>query len=114
MVLRLLMHSENWLHNEAEVAQYSQQFAVAECLASGCEACPPGRLLEQRVGGKRLKEAGLLIVAVAVDHAMHTTERAGAVNRIQRSIDARVLPWWHLVLHAGGDRKSTRLNSSHR
>src|SRR5713101_4264609 len=68
------VHGENRLHNESEAPQHAKQFVVTEGLACGGEANAFGRLLEQRVRGERLKERGLLIVAVAVDHAMCPAE----------------------------------------
>src|SRR5437660_10970379 len=68
------VHGENRLHNETEAPQHAKQFAVAKGLASRCEANAFGRLLEQRVRGERLKKRGLLVVAVAVDHAMCPTQ----------------------------------------
>src|SRR5713101_8516142 len=77
------VHGENRLHNETEAPQHAKQFAVAEGLASRGEARAPGRLLEQRVRGERLKERGLLVVAVAVDHAVYPAEGSRGVDRIQ-------------------------------
>src|SRR6266566_5305463 len=94
------VHGENRLHNEPEAPQHAKQFVVTEGLASRGEANAFGRLLEQRVRGERLKERGLLIVAVAVDHAMCATEGSRGVDRIQGSVDPWVLPWRHLVLYA--------------
>ena len=39
--------------------------------------------------------AGLLVVAVAVDDAVRPAERAGRVDRVDRGVDARVLPRRH-------------------
>src|SRR6202044_99432 len=98
---RSVLHGEHGLHDQAEAAQHAQQFAVAERLAAGREAGPPGRLLEQRVRGVGLQGAGLLVVAVTVQHAVRAAERPGRVDRVQRGVDPRVLPRRHLVHHRG-------------
>src|SRR2546421_2111964 len=103
------VYGENRLHNEPEAPQHAKQFAVTEGLASRGEASAPGRLLEQRVRGERLKYRGLLVVAVAVDHAVRPAERSRGVDRIQGGVDPRVLPRRHLVLHAGGHREQCRI-----
>src|SRR2546421_9439793 len=74
------VHGENRLHDEPEAPQYAKQFAVAEGLASRGEARAPGWLLEQRVRSERLKERGLLIVGVAVDHAVRPAEGSRGVD----------------------------------
>src|SRR6266704_4626175 len=81
------VHGENRLHKEPEAPQHAKQFAVAEGLASGGEARTPGWLLEQRVRGERVKERGLLVVAVAVDHAVRPAEGPRGVDRIQGGVD---------------------------
>src|SRR5579864_1883528 len=104
-----MVHGENRLHNEAEASQHAKQFAVTEGLASRGEARAPGRLLEQRVRGERLKQRCLLIVGVAVYYAVHPAEGSRGVDRIQGSVDPRVLPRRHLVLDAGGYRRQCRV-----
>jgi hypothetical protein len=42
-----VLDGEDGLHHQAEAAEHAQQFAVAERLAAGREADPPGRLLQQ-------------------------------------------------------------------
>src|ERR1700722_18944371 len=102
VLARSALHGEHGLHDQAEAAQHAQQLAVAEPLAAGREAGPPGRLLEQRVCGVGLQGAGLLVVAVAVQHAVRAAERPGRVDRFQRGVDPRILPRRHLVHHRGG------------
>ncbi len=46
----------------------------------------------------------MLVVAVAVDHAVHPAKRSRGVHRIQGGVDPWILPRRHLVLHAGGHR----------
>src|SRR2546423_9635036 len=103
------VYGENRLHNEPETPQHAKQFAVTEGLASRGEASAPGRLLEQRVRGERLKYRGLLVVAVAVDHAVRPAERSRGVDRIQGGVDPRALPRRPLGLHAGGHREQCRI-----
>jgi len=74
--------SEHGLLHEAEAAQRTEQLVVAESLAARREADAPGRLLQQRRGGEGLQHAGLLGVAIAVNDAVRTRQRALRVNRV--------------------------------
>ena len=89
------------LHHQPEAAQRTEQLAVPERLAAAGEAGPPRLLLQQRVRGVRLQESGLLVVAVAVDHAVGAAERAGGVHGVERLVDTGVLARRHLVHHLG-------------
>src|SRR5205823_3237209 len=81
-----------------------EQFAVPEGLAAGREAGAAGWLLQQRIRRVRLQHTGLLVVGVAVDHAVRPAERAGGVHGIQGLVEPRVLPGRHLVHHLRGGR----------
>src|SRR5580765_4619301 len=90
-----------------EGLQHAEQLAVPERLTPRGEPDPPGSLLHEGVRGIRLQETGLLVVAVAVDDDVGTTERAGCVDRVQRLVDPRVLARRHLVhdlLRGRGER----------
>ena len=56
--------------HQAEAAQRTEQLMVAEGLATRREAGPRGRLLQQRRGSEGLQQTGLLVVAIAEDHAV--------------------------------------------
>src|SRR5580704_1307108 len=123
------MRSDHWVHDESKALEDTEQFTMSEGLASRGEARFLRRRLQQGIGGMRLQKAGLLIVADAVDHAMHARQRARAVNRVERNVDARVFARRHPGLNRSRDvgegslllvgsqrldmlldRKSTRLN----
>ena len=52
--------------------------------------------------GIGLQQAGLLVVAVAVDDAVRAPQRTRGMDRVDRLVDARVLARRHGVHHAGG------------
>lgn len=61
------MDGKNGIHDKTEALQHAEKLPVPEGLAGGGEACFPGGLLKQRIGRMSLQQAGLLVVAVAVD-----------------------------------------------
>src|SRR3546814_7284030 len=57
-------------------------------------------LLQQIVSSVSLQQSGLLVIAVAVNHAVRMTERAAGVHGIDRGVDARILARRHAGLQA--------------
>src|SRR5271169_6481611 len=73
---------------------------MAEGLAPGREADLGGRAVDEMVSGVGLQQTGLLIVGGSVDDAVDLADRAAGVDRVERGVDALVLPRRHAGLNA--------------
>src|SRR6185312_2435326 len=69
-----IVNGQNWVHHQSEASQLAQQLPMPERLAGGGKANLPGSRLQQREGDIGLQHSGLLVITVAVDHAMGATE----------------------------------------
>src|SRR5437868_12565081 len=68
---------------------------MPERLTGGGKANLLGSSLQQRECGVGLQHSGLLVIAIAVDHAMGATERSGCIDGVDRGIYARILAGRH-------------------
>src|SRR3546814_7031732 len=83
------------LGDQAEALQHAEQLAMPERLTGRRKTDTLRRRLQQIVRGVSLQQSGLLVIAVAVNHAVRMTERAAGVHGIDRGVDARILARRH-------------------
>src|SRR5450631_4725704 len=70
-----IVNRQNWVHHQSETSQLAKQFPMPERLTGGGKTNLPRSSLQQRECGVGLQHSGLLVIAIAVDHAMGATER---------------------------------------
>src|SRR3546814_3992904 len=90
------------LGDQAEALQHAEQLAMPERLTGRRKTDTLRRRLQQIVRGVSLQQSGLLVIAVAVNHAVRMTERAAGVHGIDRGVDARILARRHEIGRASG------------
>src|SRR3984957_16426095 len=106
--VRSAMRSDDRVPDEPEALEHAEQLTMSEGLASRSEARLLRRRLQQGIGGMSLQKASLFIVADAVDHTMHARQRAGAIDRVERNVNARILARRRAALNRSRDGSERR------
>src|SRR5438105_4506 len=100
---RAHLAGDDRLTEEAEVLLRRESLAVPEGLADRREPDGTWPAVGEVVRAEGLVQRGLLVVGGTADHAVHRLVRTGCVLRVDRAVDALVLPGRHPRLHLGRD-----------
>src|SRR3546814_6133424 len=94
------MRISDWSSDVCSSDLHAEQLAMPERLTGRRKTDALRRRLQQIVSSVSLQQSGLLVIAVAVNHAVRMTERAAGVHGIDRGVDARILARRHAGLQA--------------